>query len=347
MSSNSENAETGSNTASTGSAAASTGSNTASTGSAAASTGSNTASTGSNTASTGSTAAADPNTITNEISNFTEQISETIKELKKKMHDLDPKIKALQMEQMITLQSETVNSQLLDAAKNAERAGVSYERAKQLQASGKYIADMQERVLQRNRQALGGMNADIMTAKRIATVNQQNTIHANNVTDYMRTSIIFLCVAIVIMFIFGMAMNFFKKFIAHPVVIMQVLLIILATIYIIVILYKIITNTNHYNMLYQERVFPYYAFDDKPEEEDCECPDNAKTNDPEDPSGDVDPCESASSNAESQPVTNASIEKANQTAEDAATIQLGPCNAGVENTNNSGAGGTETTSTNK
>ena len=154
------------------------------------------------------------------------------------MDVLNPKIKALRTEQNISLQNAIANKELNDAVINAERAGVSYERAIQLEESGKYIAEMQERVLQRNRQALGGINADIMTAKRIATVNQQNTIHANNVTDYMQTSIIFLCVAIVVMFIFGMAMNFFKRFIAHPVVIMQVLLIVLATIYIIVILYN-------------------------------------------------------------------------------------------------------------
>lgn len=252
------------------------------------------------------------------------QIGNTINQLKIEMDKLDPKMKAIQTEQTIALQSDTVNSQLYDAAKNAERAGVSYERAKQLEASGNYIADMQERVLQRNRQALGGMNADIMTAKRIATVNQQNTIHDNNVTDYMQTSIIFLCVAIGIMFIFGMAMNFFKRFIAHPVVIMQVLLIVLATIYIIVILYKVLTNTNHYNMLYQERVFPYYAFDNKIDPEECECPEKDNTTEPES-SVVSDPCASTTSNN----VSNANIIQENkkiEEAEDAAiTSQANQC----------------------
>ena len=221
-------------------------------------------------------------------------IKDLVNQLQDNLDQIDPKIKALRTEQNISLQNAIANKELNDAVINAERAGVSYERAIQLEESGKYIAEMQERVLQRNRQALGGINADIMTAKRIATVNQQNTIHANNVTDYMQTSIIFLCVAIVVMFIFGMAMNFFKRFIAHPVVIMQVLLIVLATIYIIVILYKVITNTNHYNMLYQERVFPYYAFDNKVSSEECDCPDEAKTNEPESSSV-SNTCESATS----------------------------------------------------
>lgn len=268
------------------------------------------------------------NTVTVNTADLMNQISDTIVQLKLEMGKLDPKMKAIQTEQTIALQSETVNSQLYDAAKNAERAGVSYERAKQLEESGKYIADMQERVLQRNRQALGGMNADIMTAKRIATVNQQNTIHADNVTDYMQTSIIFLCVAIVIMFIFGMAMNFLKRFLAHPVVLMQVLLIILATIYIIVILYKVITNTNHYNMLYQERVFPYYAFDDKVTSEECECPEDVKA----DPKTEdvIDPCSSTESNQNSKKVTDATIVQENKKAEEAATESLeSQCSVGT------------------
>ena len=251
-------------------------------------------------------------------------ITVTFNELKNKMDKIDPKIKALRTEQNISLQNTIANKELNDAVINAERAGVSYERAIQLEESGKYISEMQKRVLQRNRQALGGINADIMTAKRIATVNQQNTIHANNVTDYMQTSIIFLCVAIVVMFIFGMAMNFFKRFIAHPVVIMQVLLIVLATIYIIVILYKVITNTNHYNMLYQERVFPYYAFDNKVQSEDCDCPDEAKTNEPE-TSGVSNTCESTTSN--SQVInTTPSLSKQPQQPEVIATeTQVGQC----------------------
>lgn len=278
------------------------------------------------------------NTNTSDVHNEANAISELIQSLKEKMEALDPKMKAIQTEQVIALQNETVNTQLYDAAKNAERAGVSYERAKQLEESGKYIADMQERVLQRNRQALGGMNADIMTAKRIATVNQQNTIHANNVTDYMQTSIIFLCVAIVVMFIFGMAMKFLKKFIAHPVVIMQVLLIILATIYVIVILYKVITNTNHYNMLYQERVFPYYAFDDKADSEECECPEDEKTKEPE--STDVsDPCASTTSNESSETVTDAAIIQENEKAEDAATLsQSSQCSTEGKKGNDLNAG---------
>ena len=129
-----------------------------------------------------------------------------------------------------------------------------------------------ERVLQRNRQALGGMNADIMTAKRVATINQQNTIYATNVTDYLQTSILFLCVAIVIMFGFGMGMSLLKGVMAHPVVLMQALLILLATVYIIVML-----RTGHHQLeplpdaLPGARV-PVVQFEDEVQTEECECP---------------------------------------------------------------------------
>ena len=199
-------------------------------------------------------------------------ITEAIQKMEDTISTLDPVRKAITTEQAVALQNATVSKQLFDAAQGAEQAGVAYERAKQLEASGEHIAQMQERVLQRNRQALGGMNADIMTAKRVATINQQNTIYANNVTDYLQTSILFLCVAIVIMFGFGMGMSLLKGVMAHPVVLMQALLILLATVYIIVMLYKVITNWNHYRMLYQERVFPLYRFEDEVQTEECECP---------------------------------------------------------------------------
>ena len=200
-------------------------------------------------------------------------ITEAIQNMEDTINTLDPVRKAITTEQAVALQNATVSQQMFDAAQGAEQAGVAYERAKQLEASGEHISQLQERVLQRNRQALGGMNADIMTAKRVATINQQNTIYANNVTDYLQTSIIFLCVAIVIMFGFGMGMSALKGVMAHPVVLMQALLILLATVYVIVMLYKVITNWNHYRMLYQERVFPLYRFDkDEVQTEDCDCP---------------------------------------------------------------------------
>lgn len=247
-------------------------------------------------------------------------ITEAIQKMEDTISTLDPVRKAITTEQAVALQNATVSQQMFDAAQGAEQAGVAYERAKQLEASGEHIAQMQERVLQRNRQALGGMNADIMTAKRVATINQQNTIYANNVTDYLQTSIIFLCVAIVIMFGFGMGMSALKGVMAHPVVLMQALLILLATVYIIVMLYKVITNWNHYRMLYQERVFPLYRFEDEVQTEECECPEakvvveDKVDKEPKDPCAD----DVEDADAATEPV-DAVIEAASDKVEEVAT----------------------------
>ena len=245
-------------------------------------------------------------------------ITEAIQKMEDTINTLDPVRKAITTEQAVALQNATVSQQMFDAAQGAEQAGVAYERAKQLEASGEHISQLQERVLQRNRQALGGMNADIMTAKRVATINQQNTIYANNVTDYLQTSVIFLCVAIVIMFGFGIGMSALKGVMAHPVVLMQALLILLATVYVIVMLYKVITNWNHYRMLYQERVFPFYRFDkDEVQTEECECPEvNVVVEDkvdkePEDPCAD----DVEDADAETEPV-DAVIEAASDKVEE-------------------------------
>ena len=53
--------------------------------------------------------------------------------------------------------------------------------------------------------------------------------------------------------------------------IMEILLIILGSVLLIIILYKLIMNSNHYNMLYQERVFPVYQFETDDDDKDCNC----------------------------------------------------------------------------
>ena len=264
----------------------------------------------------------DPKTII-DATNQIQGLTEAIQNMEDIINEIDPVRKAIQTEQAVALQHATVSQQMFDAARGAEQAGVTYERAKQLEASGEHIAQLQERVLQRNKQALGGMNADIMTAKRVATISQQNTIYANNVSDYLQTSIIFLCVAIVIMFGFGMGMSVLKGVMAHPVVLMQALLILLATVYVILMLYKVITNWNHYRMLYQERVFPLYKFEDEVQTEECECPEakvvavEKADEAPKDPCADDDVVESVATKESTDATIEAdvnTIEKAEETS---------------------------------
>ena len=281
-------------------------------------------------------AKADDSTMAANVTDATDQaqaITEAIQNMEDTINTLDPVRKAITTEQAVALQNANVSQQLFDAAQGAEQAGVAFERAKQLEASGEYIAQMQERVLKRNRQALGGMNADIMTAKRVATINQQNTIYADNVTDYLQTSIIFLCVAIVIMFGFGMGMSLLKGVMAHPVVLMQALLILLATVYIIVMLYKVITNWNHYRMLYQERVFPLYKFDDEDVKgEECDCPEakvvQVREAKPKDPCADDD----TPAPETRKPLSDTIVERASDSAEATGDISnTSACQTTVQN----------------
>lgn len=249
------------------------------------------------------------------VSDMVADVGRVIDLLDQKLSKADPVGTAIQTEQIVASQNEIAYRQHRDAAEGAQQAAKQYERASQLKASGEHIAQMQDRILAKNRGVLGGMNADIMTAKRVATINQQNTIHANNVTDYMRVSIIFLCVAIVLMFLFGIGMTLMKRVMDHPLILLQLLLVLLGVIYVIVMLYKVLTNTNHYRMLYQEREFPFYKPDGDVEEEDCECPDAVTPTDTEP----VDRCASPDK-ANNAAITDAVAE----VAEAAAAAATGP-----------------------
>lgn len=100
---------------------------------------------------------------------------------------------------------------------------------------------------------LSKFNSDAMTAKRVATLSQQNLINTNVVIGYMQTCCIFFSVAILVMFPF--AFSVVRNFFRHPMVVMQILLIVVAVIGIVVVLLHLWANRNHYWMLYQERVF--------------------------------------------------------------------------------------------
>ena len=132
-----------------------------------------------------------------------------------------------------------------------------------------YVSGAHQSQNNQAQQQISRLNADTMTAKRVATINQQNTIHSNVVSGYMQLTIICLCVAIVVMFpfAFGAVRDIFR----HPFVLMQVLLMIIAAVYIVIVLVRLWANRNHYWMLYQERVFnvlpPLHA-----DAKECKCP---------------------------------------------------------------------------
>lgn len=115
---------------------------------------------------------------------------------------------------------------------------------------------------------LSQFNGDAMTAKRVATLSQQDLIQTNVVIGYMQICCIFFAVAILVMFPF--AFSVVRGFFRHPMIVMQILLILLVVIAVVVVLLHLWANRNHYWMLYQERVFsPPTMYKSKDDDRDC------------------------------------------------------------------------------
>ena len=158
------------------------------------------------------------------------------------------------IESTVTMFIQKAQEELDSAITSLKQSGMNYQTAIQLEKSGAHIENVQNKVSNHNQNILSNLLSDIMTAKRVATINQQNTIHANVVTEYMQLCCIFFAIAIVIMFLFSIGAV--RSFFSHPFVVMQILLVLLFTILVIIIIYRVFMNNNHYWMLYQERVFP-------------------------------------------------------------------------------------------
>ncbi len=115
---------------------------------------------------------------------------------------------------------------------------------------------------------LSQFNGDSMTAKRVATLSQQNLIQTNVVIGYMQICCIFFAVAILVIFPF--AFSVVRGFFRHPMIVMQILLIILVVVAVVIMLLHLWANRNHYLMLYQERVFASPKIYTK-KDSDCDC----------------------------------------------------------------------------
>lgn len=161
----------------------------------------------------------------------------------------------------IAHQIAAMNRQLADAhiqntIEDVRESAQKYQTAVQLQKTGEHISTVQNELIQRNKKVLANLSADTMTAKRVATINQQNSMQARVTTEYLHLCSTFVGVAIVIICLFTLApvRSFFK----HSFAVMQILLAVLFGILLLVIVIRLIANQNHYQMLYQERVFPNY-----------------------------------------------------------------------------------------
>ena len=158
--------------------------------------------------------------------------------------------------QIATMNRELADANIQDAISGVRDSAKHYKTAVQLQETGKHVGQIQEQLLRRNEKILANLSSDSMTAKRVATINQQHAIHARVVTEYVQLCSIFFGIAIVIMFVFslGPVRTFFK----HPFAAMQIVLSVLTAVLVFLILYRVVANRNHYQMLYQERVFPKF-----------------------------------------------------------------------------------------
>lgn len=115
---------------------------------------------------------------------------------------------------------------------------------------------------------LSKYNSDAMTAKRVATLSQQDLLRTNVGIDYMQICCITFAVGILVMSPF--ALPVVRVFFKHPNAFMQALLVIVVVAAMVAIILRLWANRNHYHMLYQERVFRYRSDLDR-SDSNCDC----------------------------------------------------------------------------
>ena len=155
---------------------------------------------------------------------------------------------------VVSANFQAMQEQMNEAIERLRENARNYQASAQLNQTGQHVSNVQTEINQRNEQLLSNLSSDFMTAKRVSTINQQNTIHNNVVISYLQLSSIFVGVGILLTFLFSF--NVVQSFFKHPIFVLQILLVLLALAYIICMIVKAVLNNNHYNMLYQERVFP-------------------------------------------------------------------------------------------
>lgn len=148
--------------------------------------------------------------------------------------------------------------------KNEYDRNTNYQNAAQrMSNTAEYIDGMQNVIENSNSKKLGDINADMMTARRVAGINTENVIRIENISSYFRICIITLCVAILIMApcVLG--------YISLPLA--NILLVVLATGMAIALIYRAYDNSNRLSMLFPEREWPLVAMN-KDSDEECACP---------------------------------------------------------------------------
>lgn len=195
------------------------------------------------------------------------------------LNSCDPGTQAAAQYNKLNTDIAQYDAHFYDVLSRLNQAVKNFDAAVKLDKNGEYMSTVIRRNIDANERYIGDKNSDIMTAQRLVVINRQTLIYYIVVCEYLRTVLVFFCI--------GIILSFITQHKLIPYVYFELILAIIGVIFFIVLVVRIFQNLNHYNMLYQERVF-YYDDDMIPEtadkkdekKESCPvCPEDVQTKD--------------------------------------------------------------------
>ena len=195
------------------------------------------------------------------------------------LNNCDPGTQAAAQYNKLNTDIAQYDAHFNDVLSRLNQAVKNFDAAVKLDKNGEYMSTVIRRNIDANERYIGDKNSDIMTAQRLVVINRQTLIYYIVVCEYLRTVLVFFCI--------GIILSFLTQHKLIPYVYFELILAIIGVIFFIVLMVRIFQNLNHYNMLYQERVFYYDddmipgAPDEKDEKkESCPvCPEDVQTKD--------------------------------------------------------------------
>ncbi len=119
------------------------------------------------------------------------------------------------------------------------------------------LRDTLRNIHESNRAKIAGLNADIMTAKRIGTIHSQNLIQTRAISDNLKLTIVFACFAVIMMFLST------ENVAIIPFAMAETAVLVLTFVCGCILISRWMYNMNRYNMLTQERVFEWQSEEEK------------------------------------------------------------------------------------
>lgn len=170
----------------------------------------------------------------------------------------------LQQQKLLNLQSErdgTMQKLVDDYQKNTQY----YDAAIKLNSDANYIKSLQNTLYTVNSNKLGAINSDLMTSNRVASINTEEYRAVANTNQYLKMSIIFECVVIIILVLAHMNLSFL------PAIALKSVLIVVTILFLIVLAIRAYYGRSKYRMLTVEKDFldPQEAVE---ETSSCGCP---------------------------------------------------------------------------